>query len=278
MPECNDPKRTKDDDTIPRGLFSRPQIEYCIKKYKILENIDEECIREATYDMRLGKIAIRWDGTEKKEFDVEADKHVLLEPNSVTFVTTIERFDLPYDIVARFNLKSGMVHRGLLLGTGPIVDPGFQSKILIPIHNFSNQPVTIRYEERFISVEFTRCCSPYETYVIDDNTTTKTRFNEKGLLELSNFIAGTVRTGSSIKDAIEKYKEQQDRSEKIVERTKNIVTIAIATALIGMFTLLFNVFNSVNSYTDKINSTLVEIEILKEDIKNLKSALESKDK
>lgn len=278
MIDYDDPKRTKFAVDIPQGLFSGAQIEYCILKYKILDDTDiEECIKEATYEMRLGKTAIRWDSKGKKRFNIENDGHIVLEPNSVTFVTTIERFNLPHDIVARFNLKSRLVHRGLLLGTGPIVDPGFKSRILIPIHNFSNQTVRISYKERFISVEFTRCCDPYKIYTIDEGTQTKLHTIQKEEQPLDGFIRGTFLTGSSIRDAIDKYKEQQEESEKIVERIKNIVAIAIATALIGIFTLILNIFTSVNSYTNKIDSVIVNIATIQNDIKNLKTALESQE-
>ena len=268
MIDYDNPKRTRFAVDIPQGLFSGAQIEYCILKYKILDDTDiEGCIKEATYEMRLGKTAIRWDSMGKKRFNVESDGHIVLEPNSVTFVTTIERFNLPHDIVARFNLKSRLVHRGLLLGTGPIVDPGFKSRILIPIHNFSNHTVRISYKERFISVEFTRCCNPYAIYTIDENTQTKLHIIQKEEQPLDGFIRGTFLTGSSIRDAIDKYKEQQEESEKIVERIKNIVTITAAAILIGIFTLLLNMFNTLNSFTKEIESLKNEVQCIQQEIK-----------
>ena len=271
----SDPERTKNDINIPDGLFSGTQIEYCIAKYRIIENADiKNCIREATYEMRLGKKAIRWDNKEKKEFNVESDGHIVLEPNSVTFVTTIERFNLPHDIVARFNLKSKMVHRGLLLGTGPIVDPGFQSRILIPIHNFSNQPVRISYGDRFISVEFTKCCDPYKTYQIDSSQKTQTHVLPKKEEDVSVFIKNTFLTGSSIRDAINEYQRQQKKSEKIVERAKNIFTIAVVAMLVGIFTLLLNTFNTINTSTKRINEFKEEIIILRQEINKLQSDME----
>lgn len=275
--QYDNPERTKYDANIPLGLFSGTQIEYCISKYKILDDTDSACIREATYDMRLGKKAIRWDSNGKKEFNVESDGCVILEPNSVTFVTTIERFNLPHDIVARFNLKSKLVHRGLLLGTGPIVDPGFQSRILIPIHNFSNQPVKILYQDRFISVEFTRCCNPYAIYQINDTTKTKSHILAKAEEPLDIFVKNTFLTGSSIRDAIDTYKEQQEQSEKIVERIKNIVTIAIVAVLIGIFTLLLNMFNTINTSTQKIERLNSKISILQQEIKKFQIDIENKE-
>lgn len=277
MIDYNDPSRTRSDGSIPHGLFSGTQIEYCILKYKILEEAHPDNIKEATYEMRLGETAIRWDSDGKKELNVESDGHIILEPNSVTFVTTIERFNLPHDIIARFNLKSKFVHRGLLLGTGPIVDPGFKSRILIPIHNFSNQAVRISYKECFISVEFTRCCDPYIQYQVGNQATTSQHIKSKEKEEflLDDFIKNTFLTGSSIRDVIDKYKEQQEKSEKIVNSVRNVITITAVAILIGIFTLLLNMFNTINTSTREIESLKNEIRDIQKEIET-QSAFEIK--
>src|SRR3977135_1230729 len=55
--------------------------------------------------------------------------------NSISFIHLRNKFSLPNYISARFNLTITHVHRGLLLGTGPLIDPGFEGRLLIPIHN-----------------------------------------------------------------------------------------------------------------------------------------------
>ena len=54
------------------------------------------------------------------------------------------------------NLRIKHVHRGLLLGTGPLVDPGFGGDILIPLHNLTSDPYRIRGDEGLIWIEFTK--------------------------------------------------------------------------------------------------------------------------
>ncbi len=156
------------DDGIPSGMLSSPHIAYCINRYKIIDNYDKSCLGPATYHMRIGGKVLTWEKGDKVEFTLEEqeDKNrnirtqVELRPNSLTFITTIEKFNLPKDIIARFNLKSKWVHEGLLLGTGPIVDPELKANLLIPIHNFSNQDVTLHYNDKIISVEFTKTLNP----------------------------------------------------------------------------------------------------------------------
>jgi hypothetical protein len=48
------------------------------------------------------------------------------------------------------------VHRGLLLGTGPLVDPDFDGDLLIPLHNLTSDDYEIRLDEGLIWIEFTK--------------------------------------------------------------------------------------------------------------------------
>jgi deoxycytidine triphosphate deaminase len=81
---------------------------------------------------------------------------IVLEANSITFVETDVEFRLPQYIAMRFNLHIKLVHRGLLLCTGPIVDPGFRGRLLIPLHNLTSQPLTIKQGEKIVWIEFTK--------------------------------------------------------------------------------------------------------------------------
>lgn len=59
-------------------------------------------------------------------------------------------------VAVRFNLRITHVHRGLLLGTGPLVDPGFHGKLLIPLHNLTAYEYYLDTEKALIWVEFTK--------------------------------------------------------------------------------------------------------------------------
>lgn len=155
-------------EKIPPGMLSSPHIAYCVEQYKIITEYDDQCLGSATYHMRIGGKVVTWEKGEKIEFTLGEKENknenirssIDLRPNSFTFITTIESFNLPKDIIARFNLKSKWVHRGLLLGTGPIVDPEFQARLLIPLHNFSSHNITLKYNDKIISVEFTKTSNP----------------------------------------------------------------------------------------------------------------------
>ena len=63
---------------------------------------------------------------------------------------------LPEYIAVRFNLHIRYVHKGILLGTGPLVDPGFFGRLLIPLHNLTDNNYVLEGGKGIIWVEFTK--------------------------------------------------------------------------------------------------------------------------
>lgn len=79
-----------------------------------------------------------------------------LPRNSIAFLFLETTFRLPDYIAARFNLRISLIHAGLLLGTGPLIDPGFAGRLLIPLHNLTSDPYPIKGGEGVIWIEFTK--------------------------------------------------------------------------------------------------------------------------
>jgi hypothetical protein len=68
----------------------------------------------------------------------------------------LPRFRIPDYIALRFNLKIKHIYRGLLLGTGPLVDPGFVGHLSLPLHNLTRQSYQFRAGEDIAWFEFTK--------------------------------------------------------------------------------------------------------------------------
>ncbi|MBZ9906221.1 hypothetical protein LB557_09450 [Mesorhizobium sp. BR115XR7A] len=86
----------------------------------------------------------------------EVKDEVTIKPNSLYYLTLKPEFRMPNYIAGRFNLMIRDVYRGFLVGTGPLVDPGFQGRLSIPLHNLTNSEYTIRADEGFVYFEFTK--------------------------------------------------------------------------------------------------------------------------
>lgn len=65
-------------------------------------------------------------------------------------------FRIPDYIALRHNLKIDHIYKGLLVGTGPLIDPGFVGHIALPLHNLTENPYTLKGGEGIIWVEFTK--------------------------------------------------------------------------------------------------------------------------
>jgi deoxycytidine triphosphate deaminase len=79
-----------------------------------------------------------------------------IEPNSIAYVSLEAVFRIPDYIAARFNLAIREIHRGFLVGTGPLVDPGFVGRLSVPLHNLTANEYHIVAGEPLVWMEFTK--------------------------------------------------------------------------------------------------------------------------
>jgi deoxycytidine triphosphate deaminase len=152
--------RFKDCDPFPsveRALLSSAEIEDYVRVTAMLHPFCPKDLKSASYQVRAGGEFNIWssEGLRKNKI-IDKNQSILLPANSIAFVQTEPDFRLPNYMAIRFNLRITHVHRGLLLGTGPLVDPGFQGKLLIPLHNLTNEDYEIDPGEALIWIEFTK--------------------------------------------------------------------------------------------------------------------------
>jgi deoxycytidine triphosphate deaminase len=115
--------------------------------------------KTASYPLRVGNEIAYWDPDAPEDLPIRtlADGAAIRIPsNSLVYVRTRELFQLPNYIAVRFNLHIDLVHKGLLLGTGPLVDPGFSGKLMVPLHNLTSNTYVLQVGEDFIWAEFTK--------------------------------------------------------------------------------------------------------------------------
>lgn len=267
------------------GMLSSSHISYYVEKYRIIENYDKSCLGPASYHMRIGGDVLTWDKGKKIELSLgeEEDKNkniyksIELKPNSLTFVTTIEKFKLTKDIICRFNLKSKWVHQGLLLGTGPIVDPQLHAFLLIPLHNFSSQPLTIHYGDELISVEFTKTLNPDKQFDLPEGGKTKYIENENWDFDFKKYRKriGEKPVESSVlsqfqayDDAITFYEKKiesltkdnektinnlEKKNEELLRRHTKYNIIGLTSVFLGAIVLVFTTWQLIESAHDKVD-------------------------
>jgi deoxycytidine triphosphate deaminase len=145
----------KYDDPHPdeRGLLLSDQIdELCNAGLIISSGYDRQFLKPASYTLTVGENYI--DSNGKQQRLSKSGDSFIFKKNSIVYVSAAEEFDLPYYIIARFNLRVHWVYEGILLGTGPQVDPGFRGRLSCPLYNLTNLDITIKRGQPFATIDF----------------------------------------------------------------------------------------------------------------------------
>jgi deoxycytidine triphosphate deaminase len=211
-------------------------------------------LKKAAYEGRVGSKAYIFRDRNCPEpiFNRKNDDYLLVPKNSIVFVESDLDFRLPDFIALRFNLQIQHVHRGLLLGTGPLVDPGFWGKLCIPLHNLTDQDYEIPKEEGLIWLEFTK--TTLATDKKDDARVPldATSHDEKGHWDIEKFLnkaAGQYRGHKvPIKSSLPTMFNEANASAKqsaedaksalaSAEQLRSLNTIAMVAAAIGLAAL-----------------------------------------
>lgn len=132
-----------------------------ILKYVLFTGLigDFECgdLLGATYNCRVSGEYLYYNRCKQVcSRPANNEQDIKIGPNSITYVAVKNVFRIPDYIALRFNLRVSHVYKGLLLGTGPIIDPGFVGQIYIPLHNLTSNTYYIKPGAPLISVEFTK--------------------------------------------------------------------------------------------------------------------------
>ena len=250
---------------IPPALLNSADIVKYVEKDCLIkkEDFNIRRLKTASYEMRfLGKL-YDWtrtdDGRLKKNCrEVCCGDHVILPRNSIMYLWMKEKLLLPEYIAARFNLHIRCVHKGILLGTGPLIDPGFFGSLLIPLHNLTDNDYELKGGKGIIWVEFTKVSKhefwsqpenkdnppdlksfPDEKDIVDpDPYFTKSDIYNKGGVQsaFKGSLDGAKKSAMDAKKSAEDAKAMADDSRKEVERGhekfQKIGWIALATGII----------------------------------------------
>jgi deoxycytidine triphosphate deaminase len=155
---------------IPNTLLTSNHIVSVVEKTGLISPFfysrgrRKDRLKKAAYEGRIGSKAFIYKdkNSPQKIFDSSLDEYLVVPRNSIVFVECDLDFRIPDFVALRFNLQIQHVHRGLLLGTGPLIDPGFWGKLCIPLHNLTDEDYEIPRDEGLIWIEFTKTTLPSE--------------------------------------------------------------------------------------------------------------------
>jgi len=259
-------------EILPALLNSADIFDYVAKTGMIYPfNPSKEKLKSASYEIDLLGNVHLWDDEKKKQvINLEKGKPFNLKKNSIAFVNLETIFRIPDYIALRFNFRIKHVHRGLLLGTGPLVDPGFEGKLLIPLHNLTADDYEIKAGEGLIWVEFTKL-SPNKIWAQGDGDNTRygkyIPFPENGRYRTPEQYFERSMKGNAIRSSIpetfldakrsaEEAEKSAKEAEKNVQSIRNILYGVGALTIAGLIFALYSLFQQTVSLVQDTSSYL----------------------
>ena len=269
-------KLFKANDPFPKiqpSLLNSADIKSYVETVGLIDPFNENDLKSASYAAKIAGECKYWDEDSKTFSQVTLEKtgdKLKLKPNAIAFVGIEPTFRLPDYIALRFNLKITHVYRGLLLGTGPLIDPGFVGKISIPLHNLTRNEYVFSFGEHLIWIEFTKTSELPIPSVLSENDLISyessrcrsyAKFDEnKTNKDLDFYIRQALKgtphesIASSVPSAVNKALESAENAEKSASTIKNWGIASALGVIIGVAALVINTWNLQKSYfTEAIN-------------------------
>lgn len=308
-------KRTSEQQyKIYRSVDPFPDVEPALLNYVdayryiytcgIIDEFREEKLNGITYACSFSGNAYfcKPDEKEMQLLEPGMDDYYVINSNSITYLEIEETIRVPEYLALRFNLSVSNAYKGLLLGTGPIIDPGFVGKLYIPLHNLTANEYKIKKGAELILIEFTKQSrnKKWENSVSPTNVPSleiKTK-DFKPLRTFKEYYIAKALTGnndfrnkhdanyvsSSIPEAIKQSAEQASKAKKSVDRMKTIITIGGFAAVIGIIVAVFSLliptwqaFYSFNKERSEYQSTIIQYQETINELEQRITSLEIKD-
>ncbi|MBK8135304.1 MAG: dCTP deaminase [Anaerolineae bacterium] len=98
-----------------------------------------------------------------KTLTVDEEQPFVLHPGSFVLAITLERVELPDDIVARLEGRSSLGRLGIIVhATASVIDPGWRGRIVLELANHGQMPVALYPGMRVCSVTFEPLSTPVD--------------------------------------------------------------------------------------------------------------------
>lgn len=282
---------------IPAALLNSADIEDYVRTVGIIDPFDSVQLKSGSYKISLSGEVHLWHPESKEKQIISVDKpgeKFTLDPNSIAYVFLGTKLYLPDYLALRFNLSITFVHRGLLLGTGPLVDPGFCGRLFIPLHNLTSRPYELSYGDGLIWAEFTKL-SPHPRWSDRSGCEPILRVGKyvefptsKRFLEPSDYIDKATKGNSvvsSIPHAMKETERLAREAEGSANAAKNRVNLLTSFGAIGLVALgvavwsfggqLYEVYQASLGFVESSRTaTDQKVQELQKEIAQLKSRVE----
>jgi deoxycytidine triphosphate deaminase len=249
-----------------QGMISSDRIlAYHYKVGRMIRPFQEKNLKPASYEMTLGPLYVM---NGRRGILSDTRRKLIIEPNSIAFVSMREQILLPHWLVGRFDLSINFIYQGLLLGTGPQVDPGFQGVLSCPLHNISSGEIELVFGEPFAKIDFVKTSFGYDVALPNVRSDDELRAAGKHLIGYEGqplklfardktfrppILFAPDKDADRVLSSVRDLSDRVVRNERIVRRNRNF-SVAGAVAVLALLATVFagavGAFVYTLSYTD----------------------------
>ena len=142
-----------------------------------IDPYDDALVQPSSVDVRVDRwfrvfrnsrypyIDVKQEQEELTELvEIDNETPFILHPGEFVLGSTLERIQLPDDLVARLEGKSSLGRLGLLIhSTAGFIDPGWDGHVTLELSNVANLPITIYFGMKIGQVSFVQMTEAAET-------------------------------------------------------------------------------------------------------------------
>jgi len=123
-------------------------------------------VRSASYDLRLGTDfhssktsnsgVVGVSGLPVAKLQEGVDESVVIPPNDVVVVSSLEKLCLENDLIAHLSLKHDILLQGLIMANQSQIDAGYEGWIYALLYNLTDEKVTLKLGESVLRLELVK--------------------------------------------------------------------------------------------------------------------------
>jgi deoxycytidine triphosphate deaminase len=141
-------------DGQPGAVLAADQIQFYCDLFGMIRPFESDRLRPASYCLTVGDLAEVGGG--RRILMAEDRDEVVVPAHGRVRIVPAEVLVMPHYLIGRLGPTVQQVHRGLLMGAGSQIDPGFQGALSCPVYNLTDSEVVLRRGRNFARVDFVR--------------------------------------------------------------------------------------------------------------------------
>ena len=141
-------------------ILGHNEIHNSLTKGEIFRNgtWDPDCVKEASYALRVAPDGLILDGKPFRPNDQRIEGSIVIEPGKIAVLSTVERLNMPRDLVGKIGVRHKYASQGLIGLMGIQVDPYYgqnqdDERLYIRVSNVGSDNVRIPVSDEVFTFE-----------------------------------------------------------------------------------------------------------------------------